>query len=67
MLAIGCFFIVGGRVGDVFGRRGSLLAGIALFAAGSVGCALAPGLGPLVAARIVQGWARRSSSPSPCP
>ncbi|MFF4444504.1 MFS transporter [Streptomyces sp. NPDC001502] len=55
MLAIGCFFIVGGRAGDVFGRRGSLLAGIALFTAGSVGCALAPGLGPLVAARIAQG------------
>ncbi|WP_405497208.1 MFS transporter [Streptomyces sp. NBC_00096] len=55
MLAIGCFFIVGGRVGDVFGRRGTLLAGTALFAAGSVGCALAPGLGPLVAARIAQG------------
>ncbi|MGW6993496.1 MFS transporter, partial [Streptomyces sp. NPDC054946] len=55
MLAIGCFFVVGGRVGDVFGRRGSLLAGIAVFAAGSVGCALAPGLGPLVAARVVQG------------
>ncbi|MGW2560345.1 MFS transporter [Streptomyces sp. NPDC001514] len=55
MLAIGCFFIVGGRLGDVFGRRGTLLVGTALFAAGSVGCALAPGLGPLVAARIVQG------------
>ncbi|MGW3328434.1 MFS transporter [Streptomyces virginiae] len=55
MLAIGCFFVVGGRVGDVFGRRGALLAGIALFAAGSVGCASAPGLGVLVVARIVQG------------
>ncbi|MFE4257951.1 MFS transporter [Streptomyces sp. NPDC056883] len=55
MLAIGCFFIIGGRVGDVFGRRGTLLAGIALFTAGTVGCALAPGLGPLVVARIAQG------------
>jgi len=55
MLAIGCCFIVGGRVGDVFGRRGCLLAGTALFAAGSVGCALAPELWPLVGARIVQG------------
>lgn len=55
MLAIGCFFIIGGRVGDVFGRRGTLLAGTALFTAGTVGCALAPGLGPLVAARIAQG------------
>ncbi|MFB6820585.1 MFS transporter [Streptomyces virginiae] len=55
MLAIGCFFVVGGRVGDVYGRRGALLVGIGLFAAGSVGCALAPGLGVLVVARIVQG------------
>ncbi|WP_407835315.1 MFS transporter [Streptomyces sp. DSM 116496] len=55
MLAIGCFFIIGGRVGDVFGRRGTLLAGTALFTAGTVGCALAPGLGPLVGARIAQG------------
>ncbi|MGQ4362882.1 MFS transporter [Streptomyces sp. SAS_272] len=55
MLAVGCCFIVGGRVGDVFGRRGALLAGTALFTAGSVGCALAPDLWPLVGARIVQG------------
>jgi EmrB/QacA subfamily drug resistance transporter len=55
MLAIGCCFIVGGRVGDVFGRRGALLAGMGLFAAGSVGCALAPGLWLLVGARIAQG------------
>ncbi|MET7621515.1 MFS transporter [Streptomyces sp. NPDC005408] len=55
MLAVGCFFIVGGRLGDVFGRRGTLLVGLALFAAGSVGCALAPGLWQLVGARIVQG------------
>lgn len=55
MLAIGCFFIVGGRLGDVFGRRRTLLSGTALFAAGSVGCALAPTLPLLVAARIVQG------------
>lgn len=55
MLAVGCLFIVGGRLGDVFGRRPVLLAGIALFAAASVGCALAPSLGLLVVARIVQG------------
>ncbi|MCX4775736.1 MFS transporter [Streptomyces sp. NBC_01264] len=55
MLALGCCFIIGGRLGDVFGRRGALLAGTAIFAAASVWCALAQGLGPLVAARIVQG------------
>ncbi|MFK0238391.1 MFS transporter [Streptomyces vinaceus] len=55
MLAIGCFFIVGGRMGDIFGRRGILLAGIGLFTVGSVACALAPNLGYLVGGRIVQG------------
>ncbi|MEU9589865.1 MFS transporter [Streptomyces sp. NPDC048193] len=55
MLAIGCLFIVGGRLGDLFGRRPVLLTGIALFAAASVGCALAPSLGLLVAARVAQG------------
>ncbi|MFB7655696.1 MULTISPECIES: MFS transporter [unclassified Streptomyces] len=55
MLAIGCLFIVGGRLGDLLGRRPVLLAGVALFAAASVGCALSPSLGVLVAARIVQG------------
>ncbi|GGV29801.1 hypothetical protein GCM10010495_52530 [Kitasatospora herbaricolor] len=33
MLAVGCFFIVGGRLGDVFGRRPVLPTGTALFAA----------------------------------
>ncbi|MFH8569223.1 MFS transporter [Streptomyces sp. NPDC017993] len=55
MLAIGCLFIVGGRLGDLLGRRPVLLTGIALFAAASVGCALAGSLGVLVLARIVQG------------
>ncbi|MCX4783600.1 MFS transporter [Streptomyces sp. NBC_01264] len=55
MIALGCFFIIGGRLGDVFGRRGTLLAGTALFAAGSVWCGLVPDLWPLVAARVVQG------------
>ncbi|MER5966368.1 MFS transporter [Streptomyces sp. NPDC002057] len=55
MLAVGCFFVIGGRIGDVFGRRPALLAGIALFVIGSIGCALAPGLVLLVVARIVQG------------
>ncbi|WP_107308314.1 MFS transporter [Streptomyces qaidamensis] len=55
MLAVGCLFTVGGRLGDLLGRRPVLLAGTGLFAAASVGCALAPDLGVLVAARTVQG------------
>jgi EmrB/QacA subfamily drug resistance transporter len=42
-------------LGDRYGRRRLYAAGLALFAAASVGCALAPNVGVLVAARAVQG------------
>ena len=42
MLALGAFMVPGGRIGDIFGRRRALLAGIALFGSASVLCALAP-------------------------
>ncbi len=41
-LAFGGFFLLGGRVGDAFGRRGTLCAGIGLFTAGSLAAGLAP-------------------------
>jgi EmrB/QacA subfamily drug resistance transporter len=44
-----------GRLGDRYGRRDMLLVSMALFASGSLGCGLAPNLGLLVAARVVQG------------
>ena len=44
-----------GPASDMFGRKAPLYAGIALFVAGSVGCALAPDIGTLVAFRFVQG------------
>ncbi len=55
MLALGSLFIVGGRLGDVFGRRQVLLWGIGVFGLSSVACAAAPSLGALVAFRVVQG------------
>jgi EmrB/QacA subfamily drug resistance transporter len=42
-------------VGDRFGRRRMLAAGVALFAVASAACALAPSIGWLIAARAVQG------------
>ncbi len=44
-----------GRMGDVLGNRRVLLAGLALFMLASAACALAPGLGWLIAARVAQG------------
>jgi EmrB/QacA subfamily drug resistance transporter len=48
--------IVGvGRLGDVVGRRGLLMAGIATFTAASAVCAVAPQLWLLIAGRAAQG------------
>ena len=46
--------LVWGPLADRVGRRPVLLAGLSLFAAASVACALAPGIWTLVAARILQ-------------
>lgn len=46
--------LVYGPLADRYGRRTPLLAGVALFALGSLACALAPSLEWLIAARFVQ-------------
>jgi MFS family permease len=43
MLTLGAFMVPAGRIGDIFGRRRALLAGIALFGLSSVLCAGAVG------------------------
>jgi MFS family permease len=43
------------RLGDLFGRRKLFLTGMAVFALGSLGCALAPSPPCLIAGRVVQG------------
>jgi EmrB/QacA subfamily drug resistance transporter len=55
MLALGAFMVPAGRIGDIFGRRRALLAGIALFGAASVFCAIAPSASVVIAFRAVQG------------
>jgi EmrB/QacA subfamily drug resistance transporter len=55
MLALGSMFIVGGRLGDVFGRRPVLLWGIGIFVLSSVGAAVAPDVGSLIGFRVIQG------------
>jgi DHA1 family bicyclomycin/chloramphenicol resistance-like MFS transporter len=54
MVAIGVATLLFGPLSDRFGRRPVLLAGIVLFFGGSIASALAPSVGTLIAARIVQ-------------
>jgi MFS transporter, DHA2 family, methylenomycin A resistance protein len=54
-LAYASFLLTGGALGDLFGRRRIFLLGVALFAAGSVACALAPDTATLLAGRAVSG------------
>ncbi|MFC4945339.1 MFS transporter [Pseudonocardia sp. GCM10023141] len=54
-LVLAVLMLAAGAVADRLGLRRALLAGLGAFAAASLGCALAPGLGWLVAARAAQG------------
>jgi EmrB/QacA subfamily drug resistance transporter len=54
-LCFAALLIPAGALGDRYGRRISLIAGLAVFATGSVAAAFADGTGTLIAARIVMG------------
>src|SRR5215471_15322683 len=55
ILTYGGFLLLGGRLGDLLGRRRMLLTGLAVFAVSSLTAGLANSAGLLVAARLVQG------------
>jgi len=55
ILTYGGFLLLGGRLGDLLGRRRMLLTGLAVFALSSLAAGLANSAGFLVAARLVQG------------
>jgi EmrB/QacA subfamily drug resistance transporter len=54
-LTFAVLLMTAAALGDRFGRRRLFAAGLGLFAAASAACALAPGVGALIAARAVQG------------
>ena len=53
-LVVASFLMLSGSTGDRIGRRRTFQVGLAVFTAGSALCSLAPGLGWLVAFRMVQ-------------
>jgi EmrB/QacA subfamily drug resistance transporter len=55
LLALASLILLGGSLGDRFGRVRVFLAGIAVFSAASGLCAAAPSVGFLVGARLLQG------------
>lgn len=54
-LAYGSGLVLGGRLGDIHGRRRMFEIGLALFTLASIACGLAPDVGTLIGARIAQG------------
>src|SRR4051794_704207 len=54
-LALAALLLTGGTLGDLRGHRPVVLTGLGVFGVASLGCALAPTVGVLVAARVVQG------------
>ena len=55
LLTLASLILLGGSLGDQFGRRRIFVTGAGLFAAASLLCALAPTVGWLIAARLIQG------------
>ncbi|MEV5774349.1 MFS transporter [Streptomyces antimycoticus] len=54
-VAYAVLLVLGGRLGDTFGRRRLFLAGMAAFGLTSLACGLAPDAWSLVGARVAQG------------
>src|ERR1700743_1209928 len=54
-LFLAALLLVGGSLGDLYGRRKVFLVGVALFAGASAGCGLASDIRSLIVARGIQG------------
>lgn len=63
MLTLSALLLAGGAAGDRYGRRRVFVWGLALFALASAGCALAPTIEVLIAARLLQGIAAAAVVP----
>ena len=63
MLAFAALMLTGGTLGDLFGRKKVMLAGVAVFCAGSIVAALATSTSILITGRVVMGIGAAASEP----
>src|ERR1700731_1587464 len=63
-VTFGGLLLLGGRAGDLFGRRLMLVSGFSFFVAASLACGLANGSAILITARTVQGVGAALISPA---
>lgn len=63
-LAFGGLMLLGGRIGDAFGRKRVFIAGVALFTVASLLCGLAVNEATLILARALQGTGAAIASPT---
>jgi EmrB/QacA subfamily drug resistance transporter len=54
-LFLAALLLIGGSLGDLYGRRNIFAMGVTIFSAASIWCGLAPNIGQLIAARGLQG------------
>jgi EmrB/QacA subfamily drug resistance transporter len=64
LLLLASLVLVGGTLGDIYGRRRIFAVGVAGFGAASLACAAAPSIGVLIGARALQGAAGALLVPS---
>lgn len=57
LVTLGALILLGGSLGDIYGRRKMFVWGVGGFAVASMLCGLAPSIGALIAARALQGVA----------
>jgi EmrB/QacA subfamily drug resistance transporter len=55
LLTTSALILIGGSLGDTFGRRSVFLTGVVVFAVASAACGVAPNAGLLVLGRVAQG------------
>jgi MFS family permease len=67
ILAFGALLLLGGRIGDLWGRKRTLQIGIAVFIVASLAGGLGQSTAMLFAARAVQGVGAAMGAPTPSP